>query len=119
VRTLRTTSHLVNDAHVITLSGHLDTTSAAQFRHCLTQIDLNDGARLVLDLSELTFCDSSGITALITARHHAHANQTHLALAAVPTHITRILHVVGLEQFFTTHPTVETATADSDHNTKL
>ncbi|MGJ5830031.1 STAS domain-containing protein [Streptomyces ossamyceticus] len=65
---------------------------------------LRPGQRLVLDLAGLTFCDSSGITALIAARSHAHAAEVDIALAAVPAHTLRILRLVDLDQIFVLDP---------------
>ncbi|MFB7648878.1 STAS domain-containing protein [Streptomyces sp. NPDC056085] len=45
---------------------------------------MEPGQRLVLDLVGRDFCDSSGISPLITARHHTQAGGADLALAALP-----------------------------------
>ncbi len=58
----------------------------------------------------MEFCDSSGLTALIAARNHAHAAQADIALAAVPPRTLRVLRVVGLDQIFPLHPDSHSAT---------
>lgn len=63
-------------------------------------LPLRPGQDLVLDLAGMEFCDSSGITALIAARNHAHAARAGIALAAVPAHTLRVLRMVGLDQIF-------------------
>ncbi|MGC0387549.1 anti-anti-sigma regulatory factor [Streptomyces sp. SAI-129] len=52
----------------------------------------------------MTFCDASGITALIVARNHALAAQADVALASVPDHMMRVLRNVGLDQMFPIDP---------------
>ncbi|MET7986610.1 MULTISPECIES: hypothetical protein [unclassified Streptomyces] len=46
----------------------------------------------------MEFCDSSGLSALIAAHHHAHTAQADKALEAVPASTLPILRMVGLDQ---------------------
>ncbi|WP_327738965.1 STAS domain-containing protein [Streptomyces nojiriensis] len=96
---------------VLEIAGDLDYDQAPRLRQAVTELSLEPGQRLVLDLSRIRFCDSSGITALIVARNHAVAAQADIALAAVPDNTIRILRIVGLDRVFTIHPDVGTATA--------
>ncbi|MDQ0808921.1 anti-anti-sigma factor [Streptomyces sp. B3I7] len=68
---------------------------------------LHRGQCLVLDLSGLEFCDSTGITALLAARRHTLAADAELVLAAVPPDLERVLAVVGLVRVFTFRATAE------------
>lgn len=95
---------------VLEITGELDYDSAGLLREVVTGLVLRPGQRLVVDLAGMTFCDSSGITALIAARNHAMAAQASIALAAVPANTRRVLGVVGLDQVFQIHPDTETAT---------
>ncbi|MGW5475224.1 STAS domain-containing protein [Streptomyces sp. NPDC004008] len=95
---------------VVEIFGELDYASATELRELIPTIDLRPGQRLVLDLSGMESCDSSGLSALITAHNHAHAAGANIALAAVPAHTLRILSIVGLNQIFPIHPDCETAT---------
>ncbi|MFI8950204.1 STAS domain-containing protein [Streptomyces sp. NPDC053750] len=95
---------------VLELHGDLDYDTADRLRALLTTLVLRPGNRLVLDLAGVTFCDSSGITALIVARNHAQAAQAGIALATVPDHILRVLRIVGLDQIFPIYPDSAAAT---------
>ncbi|GAA4983282.1 STAS domain-containing protein [Kitasatospora paranensis] len=95
---------------VLEVAGELDYATAPGLRDLVTTLTLRPGQRLVVDLSGMGFCDSSGLTALLAARHHAHAAQAEIALAAVPAHTLRTLHIVGLDQIFTLRPDAESAT---------
>ncbi|MFV0126516.1 STAS domain-containing protein [Streptomyces sp. HMX112] len=95
---------------VLEVAGDLDYNSAPRLRHAVEQLRLEPGRLLVLDLSRLGFCDSSGITALIVARNHATAARADIALAAVPDNTARVLGIVGLDQVLTLYPDTETAT---------
>jgi anti-sigma B factor antagonist len=96
---------------VVELTGELDYDSFSQVRDLLPALALQGGQQLVVDLTGVTFCDSSGITALLAARNHALAAQAGIALVAVPAHLSRIFQMVGLDQVFSTHPTAQAAEA--------
>jgi anti-anti-sigma factor len=95
---------------VLELTGGLDHDTSPQVRAHLLHLSLLPGQLLVVDLGAVAFCDSSGISALIAARNHALQAGASIALAAVPSRIDRIFHVVGLEAVFPTHPTAQAAT---------
>ncbi|MFJ8197138.1 STAS domain-containing protein [Streptomyces sp. NPDC096152] len=96
---------------VMELTGELDYNSCSQVRELLPALTLQAGQQLVIDLAGITFCDSSGLTALLAARNHALAVQAGIALAAVPGHLIRVFSIVGLDQVFPAHPTAQAAEA--------
>lgn len=53
----------------LTVSGELDYTSAPRLRAALDEVHLAPGTGLIIDLSGLIFCDSSGISVLVAAHH--------------------------------------------------
>ncbi|MFD5476851.1 STAS domain-containing protein [Streptomyces hawaiiensis] len=89
---------------VLHVAGDLDFARAPVLRGRLDRLSLSPGRCLVLDLSGLEFCDSSGITALLAARQHALAADADAVLAAVPANLLRVLTLVGLDQVFTLRP---------------
>ncbi|MFF9488483.1 STAS domain-containing protein [Streptomyces sp. NPDC014676] len=107
---LKTTTRHAPTGPVLEISGDLDYTTAGELRALITALTLQPGQRLVLDLAGLEFCDSSGITAMITARNHAQAAHADIALAAVPDPTLRVLRLVGLDQIFPLHPDSDAAT---------
>ncbi|MEV8553939.1 STAS domain-containing protein [Streptomyces glaucescens] len=94
---------------VLEITGDLDYASATRLRVLLPTLVLGPGRRLVLDLAGMTYCDSSGITALIAARAQAEDAGAGFALAAVPDHTLRVLRIVGLDQVFALLPGSEAA----------
>jgi anti-sigma B factor antagonist len=107
---LRITARVAATGPVLEVSGDLDHASAPELRERVTALALRPGLRLVLDLADMEFCDSSGLSALLAARSHAHAAQADLALAAVPPNTLRVMRIVGLDQVFTLHPDSTSAT---------
>ncbi|GGV07484.1 anti-sigma factor antagonist [Streptomyces litmocidini] len=95
---------------VLELLGELDYATAPELRDVLATVTLRPGQRLVMDLAGMEFCDSSGLTALIIARNHAHAARADIALAAVPARTLRLMNIAGLDQIFSLHPDSDVAT---------
>ncbi|MFJ4682982.1 STAS domain-containing protein [Streptomyces sp. NPDC091377] len=103
---------ITRDTHtgpVLEITGELDHFHAPELRRRLDTLPLRAGQRLVLDLAGMDFCDSSGISALLTARNRAQAADADIALAAVPARTLRILHIVGLDRIFPLYPDTDTA----------
>ncbi|CAL9342113.1 STAS domain-containing protein [Streptomyces sp. Tu 3180] len=94
-----TTSH-VPAGLALEVTGDLDYTNAQRLRHAAQEAVLPPGRCLVVDLSELGFCDSSGITALIAVRNQAVAAGSEMILVAVPAGTRRLLRMTGLDQVF-------------------
>jgi anti-sigma B factor antagonist len=96
---------LATDAgHRLELAGELDFHTAPRLRDALKRISLKPGQQLVFDLSGLTVCDSSGLTAFVAARNQALAADAGLVLGAVPERVLRILRISGLDRAFSMAP---------------
>ncbi|MFF8835095.1 STAS domain-containing protein [Streptomyces sp. NPDC015130] len=98
---------------VLVLRGELDFDSAVQLDEAArTCPGAGDGAGLVVaDLAALTFCDSSGISALLRLYRHLAAQGRTLGLAAVPSTVRRRFALTGLDQIFLVHADVHEALA--------
>ncbi|HEX4790719.1 MAG TPA: STAS domain-containing protein [Actinospica sp.] len=94
---------------VVHITGDLDYETAQDLRTLLSTIVLSSGRRLVLDLSGLRSCDSSGITTILAARNLALAAQAVFALAAVPDQTARILRLTGIDRILPRYPDAESA----------
>ncbi|WP_394427794.1 STAS domain-containing protein [Streptomyces sp. SGAir0957] len=81
------------DTVLLRLSGELDIATAPGLQAALTPLT---GRRVELDLGDLTFIDSIGITLL--ARHHSHAAATGglLLLVAAGRAVRRVLDITGI-----------------------
>ncbi|MFF8102919.1 STAS domain-containing protein [Streptomyces sp. NPDC016640] len=97
-----TTSH-VPTGPVIEVAGDLDYTNAQQLRRAAQACALPSAGFLTVDLGELAFCDSSGITALIAVRNHVVSAGGRMSLVAVPANTRRLLQMAGLDQVFDIH----------------
>jgi anti-anti-sigma factor len=66
--------------------------------------------RLIMDLSEVTFCDSSGLSVFVQVHRETTAQGGWLRLAAVQPMVLTTLQVTNLDRLIEMHPTVEDAT---------
>ncbi|MEU6488524.1 STAS domain-containing protein [Streptomyces sp. NPDC046887] len=110
-RTLTVTSRThPSGATVLTVDGELDHHTAAQLRAAVEAAPYPP-AGTVLDLTRLGYCDSTGITVLVTGYHRAQAAGTPLVLAGLSADLLRVFRIVGLDQIFSFRPTVDEALA--------
>lgn len=81
----------------ISLVGELDPATAPILDKATTEVASNpDVQRLVLDLSGLSFLDSSGLRVLVTAREALNERGAELVLRAPSANTQRLLDVTGL-----------------------
>lgn len=94
---------------VLTVTGELDHHTAPQLTQELQNAPLAHGSPLVIDLSGLIYCDSTGITVLVTAYHRTKSVGSSFSLAGLSDDLHRVFQTVGLDQVFTLHPTLDDA----------
>lgn len=100
---LRTT-HFPDTIEVV-LSGELDLSGTPRLKQELTRAleRLARGGdmpvRLVIDLQELTFIDSSGIHVLITTKRRCSQHGIELSLQLGETQVRRVLSLAGVAEF--------------------
>ena len=83
---------------VLELEGELDVATAAAAYKRMIERRLPPGGRLVLDLSAVTFMDSTGIRLILQAREHALRRDAGLVVVRPPDDVMRVLELVGLDE---------------------
>ena len=96
------------DACVVKLAGELDLYNAPQVRDALANACANGATRVVVDLSEVEFIDSTALGALIEARTRLD-NRRAFLLAAPGLETRRALEISGLDRHFSVHESVSEA----------
>ena len=99
-----------NGAVVIHLVGELDLYNAPEVRAALLELCSEQPERLVVDLSEVDFVDSTALGVLIEARMKL-ANRQAFLLAAPGLETHRALAISGLDQHLAVHDSVDSALA--------
>jgi anti-sigma B factor antagonist len=98
----------VGTARVVRLGGELDLYNSAEVRSALVDACAQAPERIVVDLGEVEFIDSTALGVLIETRAKLD-NRGGLILAAPGLETRRALQISGLEKLFTVHDTVQEA----------
>ena len=93
---------------VVRLAGELDLYNAHIVRDALLEAADRQPQRLVIDLAEVTFLDSTALGVLIEARTRL-PNRRAFMLAAPALEPRRALEVSGLDRHFAVHDSVDDA----------
>jgi anti-sigma B factor antagonist len=88
---------------VVRMRGELDVATAPEFERVLLRLR-PPGQRVVLDLGELRFMDSTGLRILLQARRAASEGRWQLALRSVPPNIRRLLKLSGVDDAIPIEP---------------
>jgi anti-sigma B factor antagonist len=103
---VRVESH--GEAAVVVPAGELDLATAPALEAALARAFESVGAgRVVLDLRELEFIDSSGLRTLLTARKQAEDAGARFSLVAGHRGLERTLEIAGVHSVFTWTPAEE------------
>jgi len=97
-------------AVVVHLRGELDLYNAHEVRETLLSCTAEDPGRLVVDLGDVKFIDSTALGVLIEARSRLEDRQG-FVLAAPGPETRRALEISGLDRHFNIHSTVDEALA--------
>jgi anti-sigma B factor antagonist len=97
-------------ATIVRLAGELDLYNVHEVREALLACVGEQPDRVVVDLGEVEFLDSTALGTLVEARSRM-ADKNAFVLAAPGTQPRRALEVSGLDRHFTVHATVDDALA--------
>jgi anti-sigma B factor antagonist len=88
----------VGETHVISLCGELDLANAGTAETVLQDSLAEDTSRVVIDMRELEFIDSTGIALLVAALSN---NDSEVRIRFIPSTaaaVTRVLELTGLSE---------------------
>ncbi len=93
--TLEITSAVDDGEASISLSGELDLSGAQQLEARLEEVEREGPARLLIDLSDLAFIDSTGLRLLLQADARARERGCELLLRGGQPSVQRVFEVTG------------------------
>jgi anti-sigma B factor antagonist len=95
-----TIEQLKDDAVKISLRGELDLEHAYTFDEELRRVEESDVTCICLDLRELTFLDSTGLSRLVAARRRAMKAGRRLVLVRGPAAVQRVFQLTAVDEAF-------------------
>lgn len=97
--------------NVLPLRGEIDLNVSPEIASTFTEIVRSRPPRVVVDLTDVTYIDSSGLAVLIVGMQQVKEYGGKFALAGVQNDVRSILETARLDQFFSTYPRVDDALA--------
>jgi anti-anti-sigma factor len=82
----------------VSLKGELDLSSVGKVEEELARAEAEGPSLLVLDLSQLSFLDSTGLRAVVTADERARSNGRRLVIVRGPDAVQRVFAITRLEE---------------------
>jgi anti-anti-sigma factor len=82
----------------VSLKGELDLSSVGKVEEELKRVEAEGPSLLVLDLSQLTFLDSTGLRAVVTADERARGDGRRLVIVRGPDAVQRVFSITRLEE---------------------
>jgi anti-sigma B factor antagonist len=84
----------------VRVRGELDIATADQAYTYLRDVVDNQDGPVLMNLSELTFCDAAGLGVLARVAAHARRYGRELKLTAARPALLRIMHITGMDEAF-------------------
>jgi len=99
---LKVSSRNEGDHVIVALSGEIDLYTAPRLQSQLAAaLRADHPVRLVVDMSGVDFCDSTGMNVLLAAQRAAREQGGNVELSGPRPAVRKILQVTGLESVFT------------------
>jgi len=88
-------------AIVIAVRGELDLASSPALQEELDRVSASVAEMLIIDLRELDFMDSTGLSVLVRAHQRAEEHGRRLAMVKGPQQVQRLLSLTGVSDRLT------------------
>ncbi|MFE5754635.1 STAS domain-containing protein [Streptomyces massasporeus] len=100
---------MVEGVRVVTLRGEIDHDVRDKLSEALLGEEGPVPARIVADLSGVTFMDSSGLNVFVAAYQQARDTDGWVRIAGAQESVLRVLHMTGVDELITCHLTTAQA----------
>jgi anti-sigma B factor antagonist len=107
------TSSVREGRRVVRVSGEVDVESGPRLRDHLLALVADGEHDIVVDLSQVSFLDSSGLGVLVVVHKRIRAAGGALRLAGCQPEVVSIFHITALDRVIDMFATVEDALRDS------
>ncbi len=101
-------SREVGAATVIAVSGELDIHTAPDLTEVLSPA-IAAGQPVIVDLTDVTFMDSSGLSVFVTTLKRAREAETTLVLVVSEPRVMRVFSITGIDTLIDIHATLDSA----------
>ncbi len=95
------------NAVVVSPEGDIDMSRSPDFRASLREVNDRKPIKLVVNLKEVGYMDSSGLATLVECMRTAKGNSTEMILCGMNDRVRAIFEIARLDQFFHIEPTID------------
>jgi anti-sigma B factor antagonist len=95
---------------VLEVQGEVDLYTSSQLRDAILRLAEEAENRIVVDLNNVSFMDSSGLGVLVAGLKRARERGGELALVFGEGSVQKVIGITGLDKIFATHRSVGEAT---------
>ena len=100
---------IIDDYSVVALSGEIDLYCSADARREILN-QLTESKSVLVDLSEVSYIDSSAVASLVEGYQMAGKNNLKFGLVSVSNEVMQVLKLARLDKIFIIHNSIELAT---------
>jgi len=97
--------NLDDQRHVVAVAGEIDLFTAPELKAMLSEAVEAGRTRIVVDLTETSFLDSTALGVLIGAVKRLRSRDGVLTIVNTDPNIAKTFEITGLDQIFTIRPT--------------
>ena len=97
------------DATIVTLSGEVDLRTSPQLRNTFHELLESRPSRIIIDLSDVSYVDSSGVGTIVELKRRAMRNGGDVILVGLQTRVRSVFEITRLDKFFTIAKDVDEA----------
>ena len=94
---------------VLDVAGEVDLSTAPALRARIDDVVASGGRRLVVDLADVSFMDSSGLSVLVSGFKGMREAGGGMAVVCPNAAIAKIFSITGLDRVFPVHPSLREA----------
>ena len=85
------------DSRVIRVSGEVDVSNKEELNAAIADAQAADAKEVEVDLTEVSYIDSSGIGVLVAAAHRASDSDTRFFVSHPQRNVARVLELLGVQ----------------------
>ena len=110
---LKISNKIEDQIAVLNISGEVDMFSSPQARAAIMEMVKKRVPKIIVELSEVSYMDSSGVATLIEGLQLCHKYNGNLVVANLRDNVREVFELTRLDKIFQIFPDVEAAKADA------
>ena len=103
------TMRAIDELSVVDVAGEVDVFSAPELAEQLSQLFDAGRQTVVVDLTSVTFLDSTGLGTLVAARNRAEEAGGQLPIIGSAERVLKLFRITGLDEVFEIYPSIQAA----------